>query len=233
MLIKNTSMCIIVALLLLSITVMFPPSSVAGADTTYVSVINPITGNNTFALVPDTPVNTTVVANITVTDITDLIGWQVNLTWDPNLLYINSSDDVYLPSDHVFEDLDPIWVPPSMTGEARAPSINNTMGYLCAVCARGPESIGTTFSGSGTMFQVKFKTAKNGTGEPVCCEIALSQEGEIPTWLRKGPQQPIEFTPQDSYYCIPEFPTILFPMLFLIATLLAFTFGSKAWSRKR
>ena len=222
MLIKKADICIIVVLLLSSIAVISPIASVAGVDETYVSVINPETGNSTFILNPGTPVNTTVVANITVTNVTGLIGWQVNLTWNPNLLYIDSSSDIYLPSDHIFKDLNPIWVPPS---------IDNTVGYLGASCARG-FGVSTTFTGSGTMFQVKFTTAKNGTGDPLSCEITLGDKGSFPTILRKGPGEAIDFTPQNGYYYIPEFPTIVFSMLFLIATLIAFTFGKKAWSRK-
>lgn len=223
MLIKKADICIIIVLLLSSIAVMFPIASVAGEDETYVSVINPETGNSTFTLAPETPVNTTVVANITVTNVTDLIGYLVNLTWNPNLLYINSSSDVYLPSDHIFEGLSPIWVPPS---------INNTAGYLGAACSRGFD-VSATFTGSGTMFQVNFTTAKNGTADPVCCEITLGDKGSFPTQLKKGPGEPIDFTSENGYYCIPEFPTIVFPMLFLIATLIAFAFGKKAWSRKQ
>jgi hypothetical protein len=222
MLIKKADICIIIVLLLSSIAVMFPIAS-ADPDETYVSVINPETGNSTFTLAPETPVNTTVVANITVTNVTDLIGYQVNLTWNPSLLKIASSSDVYLPSGHIFEGLNPLWMPLN---------INNTVGYLGASCSRGFD-VSETFTGSGTMFQVNFTTAKNGTADPVCCGITLSDKGPFPTQLRKGPGEPIDFTPENGYYCIPEFPTIALPMLFLIATLIAFTFGKKAWSRKQ
>ena len=200
MLIKNTSMCIIVALLLLSITVMFPPSSVAGADTTYVSVINPVDGTAYFNYSNVEPPPTEagyglgyVIVNVTVTDVSDLAGYLINLTWDPSLLEIAKTTDIYLPSGHILEDLDPIWMPPN---------INNTVGYLCAVCACGPGAAGATFTGSGTVSQVKFNVTKGppGLGEVFSCDIAFGLAGTFPTVLKDSDKQPIEFTPEDGYY---------------------------------
>ena len=197
MLIKKADICIIVVLLLSSIAVISPIASVAGVDETYVSVINPADGTTDFNYTNvDPPPTATdyplgyVLANITVTNVADLAGYQVNLTWDPSLLKIASSSDVYLPSDHIFEGLNPVWVPPS---------IDNTIGYLGAVCARGYGA--TTFTGSGTMFQVKFNVTKvPGMGETLSCNLAFGLAGTFPTVLKDHLLSPITFTPQNGYY---------------------------------
>ena len=190
---------VFVVLLLSSIAVFSPIASVAGVDGTYVSVINPADGttdfNYTNVEAPPTDANHPLgyfIANITVTDVADLSGYQVNLTWDPSLLKIASSSDVYLPSDHIFKDLSPIWVPPS---------IDNTAGYLGASCARGPGASGATFTGSGTMFQVKFNVTKvPGMGETLSCNLAFGLAGAFPTVLKDHLLSPIPFTPQNGYY---------------------------------
>jgi len=183
-------------LLLSSIAVMFPIASVAG-NGTYVSVINPADGTTYFNYTNIEPPLTDTgyplgyfIANITVTNVADLAGYQVNLTWDPSLLEIVSSSDVYLPGGHIFEGLNPMWMPPS---------IDNVVGYLGAVCSRGFGA--ATFTGSGTMFQVKFNVTKvPGMGETLSCDLAFGLAGAFPTVLKDSALQLIPFTPQDGYY---------------------------------
>jgi hypothetical protein len=190
------SSLVFVVLLLSSIAVMFPIAS-ADPDETYVSVINPADGTTYFNYTNVEPPLTDTgyplgyfIANFTVTDVTDLAGYQVNLTWDPSLLKIASSSDVYPPSGHIFEGLNPMWMPPS---------IDNVVGYLGAVCSRGFGA--ATFTGSGTMFQVKFNVTKvPGMGETLSCDLAFGLAGTFPTVLKDSAQAPISFTPEDGYY---------------------------------
>jgi len=211
----------IVAVLLLSMAIVFPIASVR-ASTTYLQVVNPspVDGPYDFILPPDTPVGTTFLANITITDVVNLAGWQVNLTYDPRLLKVSALADIKYPADHVFAGLDPYFA---------GKGFDNTIGYLTYACAIGPESPADHFDGSGTLCQIRFTTVKNGTGDPVFCELVFDVNPEhiITTSIRDADIEPIPFEVQEGSYFIPEFPTVIFPALFLIVTLLALALGKR------
>jgi len=218
---KRAKICVTVAILLLSFVMMFQTCSV-NAYETLVSVVNAETGTNEIILPGDTPVNYTFLVNITVTEVTGLAGWAVNLTWNPELLRINSSDDVYLPPDNIFADLNPFEMPKT---------IDNEQGDLLFGAAVGIQQ--PPFTGSGTMCQVLFTTVKNGTGEPVACDVILDMVSTFPTELVDADGEDIPFTPVNAHYVIPEFNMSILPVIFLITTLCAFAFSRKTWFSKR
>jgi len=205
----------IIAMLLLSMVLTLPITSVAATPTTYVSVINaskyfrappinnPDTGyNTTWFNYTDTqqPPNPTnyplgqLTVNITITDVQNLMGWQVNLTWDPTLLSLKAAD-LYFPSDHILHDLDPVTLVPK--------DVNNVIGFFVWACAVGPSSPYPSFNGSGTLCVAKF----NVTQEPsssLSCTLHLDTAGIMKTKLSAtpppSPPPAIPFTPQDGYY---------------------------------
>jgi hypothetical protein len=218
---KKTKICAVAAILLLSFVIMFQTPSVNAAGTV-VSVVNAENGTNEIILPGDTPINSTFLFNITVTNVTGLAGWQINVTWNPALLRINSSDDVYLPTDNIFAGLNPF-----ETGTI----IDDTLGNVLYGAARG---IGKPdFTGSGVMCHIRFATVKNGTGEPISCDIILDTVGAIPTELVDKLGVDIPFTSVNTHYVIPEFHMSILLVIFLITTLCAFAFGRKTWHGKR
>ena len=218
---KKTKICVVAAILLLIFVMMFQTPSVNAAETV-VSVINAENGTNEIILPPETPVNYTFLVNITVTTVTGLAGWEINATWNPALLRINSSDDLYMPTDNVFAGLSPF---------ETSKIIDNTHGNVIYGAARGYGK--PDFTGSGVMCQIRFATVKNGTGEPLSCDIILDTVGAIPTELVDKNGLDISFTAVNTHYVIPEFHMSILLVIFLITTLCAFAFGRKTWHGKR
>jgi hypothetical protein len=97
----------------------------------------------------ETELPTTFNVNITVGSVSNLYGWQVNLTFDPTIVQVTSA---FLPPNNVFSDKKPI-APPAQ--------IDNTKGRLLLGANVGPGQ--TTFSGSGILCTVKFKAIAPGT----------------------------------------------------------------------
>jgi len=211
--------------MLLFIFIMMPLTTSVNAPTTYLSVKNLDTGGSNFSFPPSTPPGTKFWVNITITEVSNLKGWQVNLTYNP-LLINTSASDVVRPTDNILADLDPT---------APAKIIDNTIGYVVWACAIGPNSPYPSFNGSGTLFQIRFTFTKNGTGDPVFSDLNFDTAGIMKTKLANPLAQPISFTAQNGLVTIPEFPNGILVILLLMMTLLAFAFGkvarSKRWHR--
>jgi hypothetical protein len=184
---------LVVAVLLLGSVIIFPITPAEAAPTTYVSVINPATGDGNFLFNNTSPpAGGVFTVNITVTDVLNLAGWQVNLTWDPTLLKINVTADVFLPPDHIFNGLDP-------TGPAQ--NINNAEGWVMWARAIGPSAPQDHFDGSGRMMCVKFTVIKAPIeGETLSCNLVLDRVGNYPTSLVNPNAEDISFTEQNGYY---------------------------------
>jgi hypothetical protein len=190
---KRLSSVALITMILLSLTMTFGIPTTT-AQTTYVSVINPDTGDGNF--IYDTtspPPGNVFTVNITVTDVTNLAGWQVNLTFDPTLLTIAAPADVYAPADHIFNGLDP---------QFPAKDINNPAGYVFWSAAIGPASPSDHFTGSGRMMCVKFTVIKIPTsGDPfLSCDLVLDRVSNFPTNIINPDADDIAFTPEDGYY---------------------------------
>jgi len=210
------------AILLLSIALMFSISSVS-ALTTVISVIDPTDGDDTVVLPGNTPVGTTFLVNITITDVTNLAGWQINVTYDASLLNITYDTDMILPADHIFNGLDP---------QGAAPMIDNVVGFVMWARAIGPSAPVDNFDGSGRICQIRFTTVKNGTGVPTTCNItlvtlAIDPNVVFPTMIIDPDANDIPFTTELGFYVIPEFPMTTLLVLFLIITSVAIILAKK------
>jgi len=185
----------IVVMFLLGMLITMPLPANAISDT-YVSVINPATGDKWFNYTNVAPPpNATgyplgyVLVNITVTNVTGLAGWSINLTWNPTLLKIASAADVYLPTDNIFAGLNPF-----ETGKI----IDNTLGNVLYGAARGSGQ--PDFTGSGRMCQIKFNVTKVPTVGKVYCDLVLDRVSDLPTELVDKLGAPILFAEQNGYY---------------------------------
>lgn len=158
---------------------------------TFVSVVNPATGDGNFKYnVTNQPPGGVFTVNITVTDVENLAAWEVNLTWDPTLLKINATEDVFVPADHVFNGFDPHFA---------TKDISNVAGYVMWACSVGPGQ--PSFNGSGRLMCAKFTVIKTpSTGETLFCNLVLDRVGLFPTNLIDYDANEIPFTEQNGYY---------------------------------
>jgi hypothetical protein len=95
--------------------------------------------------------------NVSVSNVADLYGWQLELTWNSSLLNVTSvTEGPMLRS--------------SGNSTIFQPAVNSTEGNLSAVCTRvlsfGSSIIGV--SGDGTLMTVQFEVIGNGT-----CNLTL------------------------------------------------------------
>ena len=215
------SLSTFIAIILLSLGVMFPmPSVVASSPTTYVSVINPDTGDNTFIFPPETPINSTFLVNMTVTEVENLAGWQLNLTWDPTLLKISKTADIYLPPGHIFTDLD---------ARPAGLQIDNVDGEVFWIVAIGPDSPVNNYNGSGVMCQIKFTIKANVTA-PLSCDLIIDTASIFPTYLLDPDANELPFQKVNGNYdLVPEFPLPALLLIFLIIISVVTVLTKKTW----
>jgi hypothetical protein len=120
--------------------------------------------------------------DINIFNVTNLAGWQVNITFDPTILNVQN---IFLPAGHIFEGLDPV---------TAGKWINNMAGIVWWACAIGPDAPIDHFDGSGTMCRIEFATVGLGTSP-----IHIETQGNFPTKIVKPPPPlPIPFTPRDG-----------------------------------
>jgi hypothetical protein len=217
-------------ILVLSIALVFSISSVR-AQATVISVINATDGSDTVTLPANTPVGTTFLVNITIADVTNLAGWQINVTYDARLLNITGTADMILPDDHIFAGLDPTGAPPNFG------TFENTSSVMWAR-AVGPSAPQDHFDGSGIMCQIQFTTVKNGTDEPTACNITLVTLADdpaaiFPTSIIDPNADDIPFTANNGFYTIPEFPVTTLLVVFLIITSIAIVLAKKNSIKRR
>jgi len=209
----NLSM-VLLLMLILGIVIVFPTtgecpsvdyegSPSLTSPTTYVSAINPSTGNRYFNYTDANPPPTTsgyplgyILINITITNVNMLAGWQVNLTWDPTILKLAVvgaspyTGDLKVPSDHVFH----YDATPAFLGK----TVDNTVGTLFWGCGVMSPRI-PPFNGSGTACIIKL----NVTQAPPPtrkCNLTIVTTGNIRTKLMTLGGVLIPFTKQDGYY---------------------------------
>jgi len=190
---KRLSSVALVTMILLSLA-MTSGIRPTMAVTTFVSVINPATGDGNFKYnTTSPPPGGVFTVNITVTDVVNLAGWQVNLTWNPTLLSIAAAADVFVPADHIFNGFNPQFPPID---------INNPAGYVMWGCAVGPASPYVSFNGSGRLMCVKFTVIKIPTsGNPfLSCNLVLDKVGIFQTSLVDPDAKDIVFTERNGYY---------------------------------
>jgi hypothetical protein len=198
---KLVSACLTV-LLLLSMAMVFP---VSASSTTYVSVINATNGYGVPGFYGTTTVNFTdtyppptatnyplgyFLVNITVTDVTNLSGWQINVTWDPTLLQIRTEDDIYRNDTptHYFAIF-------GMFGIETAKNVKPGKVYWAVSRGVGKPA----FTGNGIICQIKFNIIQ-APASVLTCQLHLDQVSSFPTKITDPAGDPILYTPQHGTY---------------------------------
>lgn len=123
--------------------------------------------------------------NMTVTDVEDLFGWQVKLSYDPSVL---ECIDGWLPPDHVLADKAIINPPPD---------IDNTVGsiFLLAMIITGAGVPGSGVNVTeGRCCQIKFEVKRRGH-----CNLSFMDLG-VKTYLLNAEGEKVDFAPEEGYF---------------------------------
>lgn len=182
---------------------------------TLVSVINAVDGTSDFFFPSATPLGTVFTANITVTDVTFLAGWEFRITWDPNLLSIVNTgwnQDIIIPSDNVF-------------GSYAVPQllrVNNSLGnalQMATIRYNGPRYVNVT---RGTLYQIKFTILSYGS----CgIHIVTTNEPTISTAMVDPTGLEIPYVSSDAEFAIASILSIVDSHI-LVALLFVFVLGA-------
>jgi hypothetical protein len=157
------------------------------SETTTMAIVNTLTGTGQFIFyVNTTSVGQKFLANVTVTNVTDLWNWQYLINWDPELLNISRA---FIPDDNVFK---------GRTIVTPTPSINYTEGTV----KHGAVILsGDTFTGSGTLAQLEFVIIKAPSeGQTLTCNISFSRPYGEDTFLLDSNFNTIPATLNDGQY---------------------------------
>jgi len=108
--------------------------------------------------------DTTFIVNITVTDVTNLYMWIINMSWDPTIVKITTGDPNGLKKGGIYYN---VYEGPFMrsvrgTRGLLVSKINNTDGTIKSLsCAYS--TTGSGASGSGVLAMINFTLLKKGT----------------------------------------------------------------------
>jgi hypothetical protein len=134
----------------------------------------------------ETPPESTFTINLTVSDVTDLWAWVVNLTWNP--MYLNLSD-IWLPSDNVFNE----------TGAVLGVTFQSGSVFSACIAGSSINDTSWTFNGTGTLCQIEMKILSPPSTLPVDCNLTLAQKYSS-TFLLDRNLQHIVFNQENAYF---------------------------------
>jgi len=199
---KSLKAILALLMLLISTASVIPLS--LGQSTTTLTVMNPLVGQNKFQFTTAaTHAGDKFVADIVVTDVENLFGWQLNVTFDNTQLNV---EDIYLPTDNVFAGKSTLPV---------AKDINNAKGYVLWGVSLGPGE--TAFTGSGKICSIRFVIIKEpARKETLSSIIHIDRVSAFPTLLLDPNGAEIPFTPVDATYEFAWAPPTTKPYLELL-----------------
>ncbi len=182
--ISKVSSYFLIAMLLLG--VFFVATPFVRAVTATVALVNPDDGTNTFEYTSsEKDVGDFVIINVTITDVTNMSGWQMSISWNASLLSYNSFK---LPSDNVFAYDSPV--------SASSASPGNVVGGANL----GPDAP-YYFTGSGRLAVLNL-TIIQGVGilppTTVECDLEFTAVGDE-SYLLDG-LVVMPFTPVNGFY---------------------------------
>jgi len=189
----------------------------ANAGTTIVAVVP------TEIIVPPEDIGKTFQVNVTVTNVTDLYAWNINVSWNPSVLRF-----VGVPVEGPF-------LKQGGTTAFMYSKINNTAGYIngagisCTLLGTVPG-----VNGNGTLLILTFNATAIGVS-PIDISSPVSKDVPRKTVLVKSDRKTL--IPHEdvdgSVTVIPEFSGPILTAVFLAITLLAVALAKKASSLKR
>ncbi len=164
----------LVVMLLLSMIMAFPAGVLA--VTAELKILDPVDGDDLFHYTNNDPPPTAVdfplgyvIASVNVSNVELLATWQVNITWDPELLRIANvaqNADMYVPTNNIFS--------PNQY-DMTDPTITESSAFWVVSIKSPPDYV----NGSGTLCQIKFNVTKVPTiSENLTCNIHIIVFGE-------------------------------------------------------
>jgi hypothetical protein len=185
---RVTFLSIFAFLIVLTFGSVLVPGHVYGnpsSSPTQIMVANPIDGSQLFNFTTsEWTVGDTFTLNVSVNNVQDLSAWFIRLSWDPTLLdYV----DLKLPSDHVFAGRSYVPAGPKFPD-------SSSVFYGLTILEE------TSFSGSGTLCQLKLKIIEAPSpGQTLQCNIVFNDLGNG-TLLLDSELQDIAFTAINGQY---------------------------------
>jgi hypothetical protein len=185
---KLLSLATIALLALSAVFVVFPANASPG---TTLELVNPKDGtHNFFFTTADIGVGDTFTINITIRDVTNLMTWQANISWDPTLLEYAGVVWPASGNGFIFAEEPKYTVGPNL-GPGSV-----VLGVICNTAAGG-----RTFTGTGTAAQIKLKVIKEVSQLKPTVECPLNFENKgVDTFLLDGTGSDIPFDPIGGYY---------------------------------
>ena len=105
----------------------------------------------------------TFLVNITVKDVSDVLMWVINLTWDPNIIKISTGDTNGLKKRGIYYNIyEGPFLKSLRTTMFLVNAVDNTEGSITSLSA-GYMSVGSTTSGSGVLAAINFTCISVGT----------------------------------------------------------------------
>lgn len=133
----------------------------------------------------DTKLPTTFSVNVEIGPVSDLYGWQINITYDPTIIQVVS---VQLPSNNVFAGKRPI---------TPNPVIDNVHGSLLYGANVGIGQL--SYSGNGgVLCTIEFEALKSGISPLTFIKLPESLENKFPTRLYDSDFFDIPISYQDT-----------------------------------
>jgi len=165
----------------LSLMLIAPFAGTAHAQSTAVLAISP----SSYAYYANyTTPPTTLMFNITLTDVTNITAWQVGIQWDPTILTFN---DMSVPTNNIFAGQSILTAGPDNT--------NPAIVVFSAALAPG----GAPFTGSGIVAQLELNVTQAALVPPASSTIEFEGIG-IDTFLLDKDGADISSTKTDSLY---------------------------------
>jgi len=191
---------------LLPISFLIPMSAVQAVPETVVKAELSITSVN---------VGEQITINITVVDVQNLYGIEVNLNWNSSVLETVNVDVRLGQTDGVLYN--PIYIVENSTQEGK---------YVLSAMSMAPAP---SFNGSGNIVRITFNATNSGDSK-LDLETQLYDYPPPDRWPPVS--YPIEHTTIDGFVnIIPEIPQIIFSLLLLVSTIFAIIL-SKRFARK-
>ncbi|MEM4713764.1 MAG: hypothetical protein QXQ61_04355 [Candidatus Bathyarchaeia archaeon] len=165
-------------------------------------------------IVPARATTTSVILNISIQNVADMMTWQVNVSWDPTQLEFANVIFPDPTNDFVFAN-EPFYTMGPITGPNSA--------IFSVVCDTAGD--GQTFTGSGTLAQLNLTKL---TPDPLC-EIKF-ENIPMDTFILDSTGTDIPFTTQS--YTIPEMSSLLLIVLAAASSSMAVILKKKAKVKK-
>ena len=195
---KNLVVFFLTLIMLMSAPLFFvKPSS---AQATIVKIVDATRGTTNISFNHTAPPPTApnfplgyVLINVSIVDVVGMAAWQINITWNRDLLQIGNkamNADMFAPSDNIYGNF----------ADMVEPDIGPTYAFwMIGIKSGGPQS----FTGSGTLCQIRFNvTQAPNEGQTLATDIhfVLSSEYPIYTSLVDVDALDILYTPEDGHY---------------------------------